>query len=57
MTATFIAVFVAGVALRRQEMEATGEQPPNEVLKSIEVGRVRKRPTIPNWLMPTLPKT
>lgn len=35
----FIAVFVAGVALRRQEMKATGERPPNEVLESVERGQ------------------
>ncbi|WP_371884168.1 cation:proton antiporter [Caballeronia sp. S22] len=34
----FIAVFVAGVALRRQEMKATGETPPNEALQSVERG-------------------
>jgi NhaP-type Na+/H+ or K+/H+ antiporter len=35
----FIAVFIAGVALRRQEMKATGEKPPNEVLESVERGQ------------------
>ncbi|AXF18800.1 cation:proton antiporter [Paraburkholderia caledonica] len=34
----FIAVFVAGVALRRQELKATGEKPPSEVLGSVERG-------------------
>ncbi|EKS72614.1 CPA1 family Na(+)/H(+) antiporter [Burkholderia sp. SJ98] len=34
----FIAVFAAGVALRRQEMKATGDKPPSEVLESVERG-------------------
>ncbi|WP_244818724.1 cation:proton antiporter [Caballeronia sp. Lep1P3] len=34
----FIAVFVAGVALRRREMKATGEKPPSEALESVERG-------------------
>ncbi|VXB08623.1 CPA1 family Na(+)/H(+) antiporter [Burkholderia sp. 8Y] len=38
----FIAVFVAGVALRRQEMKATGEKPPSEVLESVERGEREK---------------
>jgi NhaP-type Na+/H+ or K+/H+ antiporter len=32
----FIAVFVAGVSLRRQELQATGETAPNEVLGDVE---------------------
>lgn len=43
----FIAVFVAGVALRRQEMKATGEQPPNEVLESVERGEREEAATDP----------
>ncbi|KAK42858.1 sodium:proton antiporter [Caballeronia jiangsuensis] len=35
----FIAVFAAGVALRRQEMKATGDKPPSEVLESVERGQ------------------
>lgn len=34
----FIAVFAAGVALRRQEMKATGETSPSEVLQSVQRG-------------------
>jgi NhaP-type Na+/H+ or K+/H+ antiporter len=34
----FIAVFVAGVALRRREMKATGEKPPSETLSSVQRG-------------------
>lgn len=32
----FIAVFVAGVALRRKELQATGEKAPNEALGDVE---------------------
>jgi NhaP-type Na+/H+ or K+/H+ antiporter len=35
----FVAVFVAGVALRRQEMKATGDKPPSEVLETVERGQ------------------
>jgi NhaP-type Na+/H+ or K+/H+ antiporter len=35
----FIAVFAAGVALRRQEMKATGDKPPSEVLESVQRGQ------------------
>ncbi len=35
----FIAVFAAGVALRRQELKATGDKPPSEVLESVERGQ------------------
>lgn len=34
----FIAVFVAGVSLRRQELKATGEKLPSEALDSVERG-------------------
>ncbi|SAL03817.1 sodium/hydrogen exchanger [Caballeronia arationis] len=35
----FIAVFVAGVAVRRQEMKATGDQAPSEALEEVERGK------------------
>ncbi|WP_244817462.1 cation:proton antiporter [Caballeronia sp. Lep1P3] len=43
----FLAVFAAGVALRRQEMKATGEKPPNEVLESVERGERKEAATDP----------
>jgi NhaP-type Na+/H+ or K+/H+ antiporter len=38
----FLAVFCAGVALRRREMEATGEERPSEALRDIKRGERRQ---------------
>ncbi|MEI6002345.1 cation:proton antiporter [Paraburkholderia bengalensis] len=35
-TIAFVGVFVAGVALRHEELKATGERPPSEVLASVQ---------------------
>ncbi|WP_090865457.1 cation:proton antiporter [Paraburkholderia diazotrophica] len=46
-TIAFIAVFVAGVALRHEELKATGDTPPSEVLADVEHGEKQAAATDP----------
>jgi NhaP-type Na+/H+ or K+/H+ antiporter len=43
----FIAVFAAGVAVRRQELKVTGERVPNDALKSVQRGASDEAATDP----------
>ena len=46
-TYAFVAVFVAGVALRHEELDATGEQMPSEALADVERSHKQEAATSP----------